>query len=110
VRPSHDVDVLLPEHLVEQRAFARAPRRMVSIEKPADQHIGFLGAAMVRAPGEALMFRVGRHVRHVGAGSRRGKAGLSAAALRENDDLSSLFRAWRSSATIRMMVMRMCGA
>jgi hypothetical protein len=38
---------------------------VVCIEKPADQQIGFLGAAMVRAPVQAFQIRVGWHGRHV---------------------------------------------
>ena len=34
---------------------------MVSIKKTADHEVGFLGAAMVRAPGEAFQVRFGRH-------------------------------------------------
>ena len=56
-RPGHDVDVLLLEHRLEQRALVLDPSRVVRIEEPADQQIGFLGAAMMRAPGEALQLR-----------------------------------------------------
>jgi hypothetical protein len=35
------------------------------IEKAADQKIGFLGAAMVRAPVEAFQVGVGKHAAHV---------------------------------------------
>jgi hypothetical protein len=38
---------------------------MVCVKESADQQIGFLGAAMMRAPLEALQFRIGRHGRHV---------------------------------------------
>jgi hypothetical protein len=38
---------------------------VVRIEEAADQQIGFLGAAMVRAPVQALQVRVGRHGPHV---------------------------------------------
>ena len=49
---------------ISAKARARPrPTPMVRIEEPADQQVGFLGAAMVRAPGEALQVRVGRHGR-----------------------------------------------
>src|SRR5690349_3001126 len=36
------------------------------VEEAADQHVGFLGAAMVRPPVKALQVRVGWHDCHVG--------------------------------------------
>jgi hypothetical protein len=38
---------------------------MMCVEESADQHVGFSGAAMVRAPVQALQFRFGRHGVHV---------------------------------------------
>ena len=50
VRPGHDVDVLLLEHRLEQRALVCTPALMVRVEEAADQQVGFAGAAMMRAP------------------------------------------------------------
>ena len=70
VGPGHDVDVLLVEHGGENGSVIRIPGRVVSIEKAADQQVGFLGAAMMRTPGKALQLRVERHGGHLGASVR----------------------------------------
>jgi len=65
VRPGHDVDVLLFEHRLEPRALVNVPRLMVRVEEAADQHVGFLGPAMVRSPMKAFEVRIGKHAGHV---------------------------------------------
>ena len=41
------------------------PEDRLRVEEAANQEVGFLGSTMMRAPGEALQVRVGRHGAHV---------------------------------------------
>jgi len=61
MRPGHDVDVLLFQHRFEAGAVVGAPLVMMRVEKSADQQVGFFRSTMMRAPGEALQVRIGRH-------------------------------------------------
>jgi len=61
----------------DQRAFVGAPRRIVSVEEPADQHVRFARATMVRAPVQALQFLVWKHACDVVEGGPQRKAALA---------------------------------
>src|SRR5512132_3224747 len=75
--PGHDVDVLLFQQGGEKRALISAPRRIVSVEEPADQHVRFARATMVRAPAQALQFLVWKHACDVVEGGPQRKAALA---------------------------------